>query len=117
MTQLQITRLRLAVQKARAPGGCKYLNRSDEPVCVIAQLAALEGIPADTMQGWRGHVVGSLLRDLTRFGASPLGSYPNELLQDLQAAWDSNLLYEGDARDQMWRILTEHVKYMKLEEC
>lgn len=36
--------LKRAIELAKGPGQCRYLDTADEPQCVVAQLAVLEGI-------------------------------------------------------------------------
>lgn len=82
MTKRQIEKLREAIRLAEGPGECKYCNGG--PLCVIGQLAAIEGIGVVRMRTWGT----SGIRDgATDFGRR-LEAYPPALLERLQRIWD-----------------------------
>lgn len=93
LTAEQTIRLRQAIDRAMVPGGCQYIKRNHRapansvPICVIGQLASLEGIPNQVIYGWMG-TIDTILCEPMRYSAQNLTLYPRHLLVRLQQCWD-----------------------------
>lgn len=110
LTPAQVEKVARAIELAWAPGECKY-QVDGAPCCVLGQLAALEGVPVETLRMWDGlaHELGASGIDdiLERFYTdNPLVAYPSGLLVKLQAEWDASRVDPEEARMYM----REHVR-------
>jgi hypothetical protein len=85
LTPEQAHKLEQAIEWARFPAGCEYVGSDGEPACVIAQLAALEGVDALTLDAWDN----TTLPGVSSLRPAELAAYPIELLAKLQQAWDN----------------------------
>lgn len=88
LNRMQQTKLINATLNAEGRGQCLYFNRKTKrPECVIAHLAASEGVSEERLGAWRGSI--SQLHDGRQSLAVPeLGVYPVALLEKLQSVWD-----------------------------
>lgn len=82
LTKTQVEKVNKAIELAQEPGACKYMV-DGKPCCVIGQLAALEGVPANVLDT---ELTVSALIKLNKL--PEFASYPRELLFLLQRKWD-----------------------------
>ncbi len=116
LTEDQKAKLYKAIDAADGYATCAYLGfRSSGPRCVIAQLAALEGITCDRMHAWGASTVDKLPGGSVPFNVIPdplpeLTPYGLPLLRALQVIWDNtNYSYTSsdDARTTMRALVAE----------
>jgi hypothetical protein len=121
LTETQIRNLHLAIDRAEGFKECRYTDWSGtaphdgggvfipgtKPVCVIGQLAVLEGITPTQMNEWFGPVCLITLLD----SASALKSYSSKLLDDIQRKWDSSPCESADeARTAMRDLIADYIR-------
>lgn len=94
LTPQQVSRVELAIERARRAGAPIYVDQHG-PVCVIAQLGALEGIPVERMATWTSSVTG-----LAK-SAPELLAYPRYLLDKLQLGWSDPWRSEERCRERL----------------
>lgn len=82
------TNLYKALELARNPGNCLYVERG-QPCCIIAQLFVLEGGTVEEMESRGDYKEWSTVRRVYLDKAPPqLTKYPLELLVAMQSNWD-----------------------------
>jgi hypothetical protein len=79
-------KLLLAIEQAAGPGDCIYVY-GNQPVCVIGQLGAIEGVSIKRMEEWGNYDDGSAIGDLY-YDVPEFQKYPRVLLKELQEIWD-----------------------------
>jgi hypothetical protein len=103
--------LELAIDRAEGFGVCKYVSQG-RPVCVIAQLGAIEGVSIEEMERWNGSIIRSVYPKVPKFR-----KYNKELLTELQVIWDDIRTWErpaqtkeniSTARDAMRKLVQEY---------
>ena len=111
VTSQQRDLLHKAVDAARNPGSCCYIDELG-PACVIGQLAALHMISPETLRKWderklieEGSSITSLIRDGVIKG-TPLADYPEDVLRSLQSYWDSP--DDANVKDVMKEYIKSH---------
>lgn len=82
LTEQQVQRLTYAIDNASGHGSLQYIV-DGKPACVVAHLAAVEGVADSVMKRWDDSAFVVLSKP-----NSPLKSYPIALLQYLQFLWD-----------------------------
>lgn len=111
LPQDQKQKLHAAIDLAQGSGGCRY-TMDGRPFCVIAQLAALEGVPVEQLQVWdcQEREVGSSATSSASVyevlesnlpGSEVLKTYPPDLLASLQETWDEGATDVYQARLDM----------------
>lgn len=100
----QIDKLNKAIDLAEEFGACIY-TQDGKPCCVIAQLAALEGIDVKRLDVNLKSIDAYLRTE--RF--KELDVYPREFLVGLQNIWDSKQIYKtaDNARAAMRQFFKE----------
>jgi hypothetical protein len=89
------------------PGMCVY-EMDGAPSCVIAHLAALEGVPAEMLAQWdepegrADTTISSVLEHRYDEDTFPLKDYPIEVLEELQSIYDAGTVGNvDDTRDEL----------------
>lgn len=118
LTPEQCQKLQTAIDNAREPGECRY-TKDDQPCCVIAQLATLEGVSVETLKKLDDLSTNSIDHILDygskqpceyepyKMMAEKLQSYPTKMLQSMQNQWDSTT-NSYVARDEMRHIVQKY---------
>lgn len=105
LTQEQRDKLHKAIDLARSPGYCRYatytvttsddgtqVSQESKPLCLIGQLAVLEGVSPDSLHAWDrvGGGVRQVMNSTKRPENEKLKDYPLDLLERLQSKWDND---------------------------
>lgn len=98
LTEQQYNNVLKAIELAKGPGSCKYFADDDTPMCVIAQLAKIEGDDYLSLKGL-GCTVRIAINGKKFTG---LSKYDIDFLYDLQRNWDStNEYHEAEVKRGM----------------
>lgn len=86
LTEEQYNNVLKAIELAKGPGACRYIDDDDSPMCVIAQLAKIEGDDYLSLKGFGCTVVAAI--NGKKFAG--LSKYDGDFLNYLQTMWDKS---------------------------
>lgn len=91
VTKEQKEKLLKAASLAKGPGGCSYSNYKQEPICVIAQLAVMEGVDPKVFAEWDSFGSFNNVKENGLPENDKLNAYEMKLLLHVQDFWDTML--------------------------
>jgi hypothetical protein len=87
LTKQQRDNLLLAIDRAEGFGACTYV-KDGKPLCVIAQLAAIEGVPVELMCMWGNQSVYGIALPPALQAYDGFGFGAASFLRKVQRCWD-----------------------------